>query len=138
MKFLLTLLSFLTINLTGQKLIVKCDTMYKISYSQMTTFGDAIESRNYEVLKYSEFEKEIIINFKTKKVKYGYKTFKIVEVLEPEVGIFHILKLKRRGTEYDLFIGDNCLGGLLLILRYFEEGDIICRYFPSVQLSEIK
>ena len=138
MKLLLILLTFLSLKLPAQKLILKCDTMYKIIYSDDMIFADAVQSDSYETLKFNTKPKKIIVNFKSKYVQFGGKRFKIEEVLEPEVGIFHILELKRRKTIYDLFIADNCKGGLTLILRYFDNGDVICRYFPTIQLTEVK
>ena len=65
MKLLLILLTFLSLKLPAQKLILKCDTMYKIIYPDDMIFADAVQSDSYETLKFNTKTKTIIVNFKS-------------------------------------------------------------------------
>lgn len=134
MKYLIFLLLIST-NVFSQKLVCEGDTMYKLLYEDSISLSEAINNESYHVLGFTTKSNKVVVNLKSNTVRYGLKRFKIVEVFEPEVGIFHRYELERRNTIYELLIGDNCRGGITLIFRYMEDGLIIARYFPSVMLK---
>ena len=124
-------------NVYSQKLVLSGDTMFKLSYEEGIFLSEAINNDMYEVLGFTTKSNKVVVDLKSNTVKYGLKRFKIVEVLEPEVGIFYLYELERRGFIYELLIGDNCRGGITVILRYMDDGLLIARYFPSVMLKKM-
>ena len=138
MKYLSMLLIFISMNVYSQKLVLSGDTMFKVIYDEDMLFSEAINNDAYETLYFTTKGDKIVVDLKSNKVKFGLKRFKIVEVLEPRVGIFYLYELERKDVIYELLIGDNCRGGITVILRYMDDGSLIARYFPSVILKEIK
>ena len=138
MKYLSILLIFISMNVYSQKLVLSGDTMFKLLYEEGMFLSEAINNEAYETLYFTDKSDKIVVDLKSNIVKYGLKRFKIVETFEPEVGIFYLYELERRDVIYELLIGDNCRGGITVILRYMDDGSLIARYFPSVILKEIK
>ena len=138
MKFLTILLIFISMNVYSQKLVLSGDTMFKLLYEEGMFLSEAINNDAYETLYFTAKSDKVVVDLKSNIVKYGLKRFKIVETFEPEVGIFYLYELERRDVIYELLIGDNCRGGITVILRYMQDGLIIARYFPSVMLKKIK
>ena len=138
MKFLTILLLFISMNVYSQKLILRGDTMFKVIYDEDLLLSEAINNNVCETLYFTSKADKIVVDLKSNKVKFGSKRFEIVEVLEPRVGIFYLYELERKDVIYELLIGDNCRGGITVILRYADDGSLIARYFPSVMLKEIK
>ena len=125
-------------NVYSQKLVLSGDTMFKLLYEEGMFLSEAINNEAYETLYFTDKSDKIVVDLKSNIVKYGLKRFKIVETFEPEVGIFYLYELERRDVIYQLLIGDNCQGGITVILRYMQDGSLIARYFPSVILKKIK
>ena len=125
-------------NVYSQKLVLSGDTMFKLLYEEGMFLSEAINNEAYETLYFTAKSDKVVVDLKSNIVKYGLKRFKIVETFEPEVGIFYLYELERRDVIYELLIGDNCRGGITVILRYMQDGLIIARYFPSVMLKKIK
>ena len=138
MKFLTILLLFISMNVYSQKLVLRGDTMFKLLYEEGMFLSEAINNEAYETLYFTAKSDKVVVDLKSNTVRYGLKRFKIVEVLEPRVGIFYLYELERKDVIYELLIGDNCRGGITVILRYMDDGSLIARYFPSVILKEIK
>ena len=138
MKYLSILLIFISMNVYSQKLVLSGDTMFKVIYDEDMLFSEAINNDAYETLYFTAKSDKIVVDLKSNTVKFGLKRFKIVEVFEPKVGIFYLYELERRDVTYQLLIGDNCRGGITVILRYMDDGSLIARYFPSVMLKKIK
>ena len=138
MKFLTILLILISMNTYSQKLILRGDTMFKLIYDEDLLLSEAINNNVCETLYFTSKADKIVVDLKSNKVKFGSKRFEIVEVLEPRVGIFYLYELERKDVIYELLIGDNCRGGITVILRHAEDGSLIARYFPSVMLKEIK
>ena len=138
MKYLSILLIFISMNVYSQKLVLSGDTMFKVIYDEDMLFSEAINNDAYETLYFTTKGDKIVVDLKSNKVKFGLKRFKIVETFEPKVGIFYLYELERRDVIYQLLIGDNCQGGITVILRYMQDGSLIARYFPSVMLKKIK
>ena len=138
MKFLTILLIFISMNVYSQKLVLSGDTMFKLLYEEGMFLSEAINNEAYETLYFTSKSDKVVVDLKSNIVKYGLKRFKIVETFEPEVGIFYLYELERRDVIYELLIGDNCRGGITVILRYMQDGSLIARYFPSVMLKKIK
>ena len=138
MKFLTILLIFISMNVYSQKLVLSGDTMFKLLYEEGMFLSEAINNEAYETLYFTSNSDKVVVDLKSNIVKYGLKRFKIVETFEPEVGIFYLYELERRDVIYELLIGDNCRGGITVILRYMQDGSLIARYFPSVMLKKIK
>ena len=138
MKFLTILLLFISMNVYSQKLVLRGDTMFKLLYEEGMFLSEAINNEAYETLYFTSKSDKVVVDLKSNIVKYGLKRFKIVETFEPEVGIFYLYELERRDVIYELLIGDNCRGGITVILRYMQDGSLIARYFPSVMLKKIK
>ena len=125
-------------NVYSQKLVLSGDTMFKLLYEEGMFLSEAINNEAYETLYFTAKSDKVVVDLKSNIVKYGLKRFKIVETFEPEVGIFYLYELERRDVIYELLIGDNCRGGITVILRYMQDGSLIARYFPSVMLKKIK
>ena len=125
-------------NVYSQKLVLSGDTMFKLIYEEGMFLSEAINNEAYETLYFTSNSDKVVVDLKSNIVKYGLKRFKIVETFEPEVGIFYLYELERRDVIYELLIGDNCRGGITVILRYMQDGSLIARYFPSVMLKKIK
>ena len=138
MKYLSILLIFISMNVYSQKLVLSGDTMFKLLYEDGMLLSEAINNEAYDVLGFTTKSNKVVVNLKSNTVRYGLKRFKIVETFDPEVGIFYLYELERRDFVYELLVGDNCRGGITVILRYMQDGLIIARYFPSVMLKEIK
>ena len=138
MKFLTILLIFISMNVYSQKLVLSGDTMFKLLYEDGMLLSEAINNEAYDVLGFTTKSNKVVVDLKSNTVRYGLKRFKIVETFEPEVGIFYLYELERRDFVYELLIGDNCRGGITVILKYMQDGLIIARYFPSVMLKKIK
>ena len=138
MKFITILLIFISMNVYSQKLVLSGDTMFKLLYEEGMFLSEAINNDAYETLYFTAKSDKVVVDLKSNIVKYGLKRFKIVETFEPEVGIFYLYELERRDVIYELLIGDNCRGGITVILRYMQDGSLIARYFPSVMLKKIK
>ena len=138
MKFLTILLLFISMNVYSQKLVLSGDTMFKLLYEDGMLLSEAINNEAYDVLGFTTKSNKVVVDLKSNTVRYGLKRFKIVETFEPEVGIFYLYELERRDFVYELLIGDNCRGGITVILKYMQDGLIIARYFPSVMLKKIK
>jgi len=137
MKYLLILLLFISMNVYSQKLVLSGDTMFKLLYEDGMLLSEAINNEAYDVLGFTTKSNKVVVNLKSNTVRYGLKRFKIVETFDPEVGIFYLYELERRGFIYELLIGDNCRGGITVILRYMDDGLLIARYFPSVMLKKM-
>ena len=125
-------------NVYSQKLVLSGDTMFKLIYEEGMFLSEAINNEAYETLYFTSNSDKVVVDLKSNIVKYGLKRFKIIETFEPEVGIFYLYELERRDVIYELLIGDNCRGGITVILRYMQDGSLIARYFPSVMLKKIK
>ena len=125
-------------NVYSQKLVLSGDTMFKLLYEDGMLLSEAINNEAYDVLGFTTKSNKVVVDLKSNTVRYGLKRFKIVETFEPEVGIFYLYELERRDFVYELLIGDNCRGGITVILKYMQDGLIIARYFPSVMLKKIK
>ena len=138
MKYLSILLLFISMHVYSQKLILKGDTMFKVIYDEDLLLSEAINNNVCETLYFTSKSDKIVVDLKSNKVKFGSKRFEIVEVLEPRIGIFYLYELERRDVIYELLIGDNCRGGITVILRHAEDGSLIARYFPSVMLQKLK
>lgn len=138
MKFLTIFLIFISMNVYSQKLVLSGDTMFKLIYEEGMFLSEAINNEAYETLYFTSNSDKVVVDLKSNIVKYGLKRFKIIETFEPEVGIFYLYELERRDVIYELLIGDNCRGGITVILRYMQDGSLIARYFPSVMLKKIK
>ena len=138
MKYLSILLIFISMNVYSQKLVLSGDTMFKLLYEDGMLLSEAINNEAYDVLGFTTKSNKVVVDLKSNTVRYGLKRFKIVETFEPEVGIFYLYELERRDFVYELLIGDNCRGGITVILKYMQDGLIIARYFPSVMLKKIK
>ena len=138
MKFLTILLIFISMNVYSQKLVLSGDTMFKLLYEDGMLLSEAINNEAYDVLGFTTKSNKVVVNLKSNTVRYGLKRFKIVETFDPEVGIFYLYELERRDFVYELLVGDNCRGGITVILRYMQDGSLIARYFPSVMLKKIK
>lgn len=138
MKYLSILLIFISMNVYSQKLVLSGDTMFKLLYEDGMLLSEAINNEAYDVLGFTTKSNKVVVNLKSNTVRYGLKRFKIVETFDPEVGIFYLYELERRDFVYELLVGDNCRGGITVILRYMQDGLIIARYFPSVMLKKIK
>ena len=124
-------------NVYSQKLVLSGDTMFKLLYEDGMLLSEAINNEAYDVLGFTTKSNKVVVNLKSNTVRYGLKRFKIVETFDPEVGIFYLYELERRGFIYELLIGDNCRGGITVILRYMDDGLLIARYFPSVMLKKM-
>ena len=124
-------------NVYSQKLVLSGDTMFKLLYEDGMLLSEAINNEAYDVLGFTTKSNKVVVNLKSNTVRYGLKRFKIVETFDPEVGIFYLYELERRDFVYELLVGDNCRGGITVILRYMQDGLIIARYFPSVMLKKM-
>ena len=136
MKFLTILLLLLSLNSKSQKLIISCDTMFKVRYSSDLYFHEAVKSEKYEVVKFNTRPKKIVLDFKKEQVKIRGKKYKIEIALEENYPFYYI-DVKRKKQYYELFIFDDCLGGIGVFLKDNNDFDIVALYFPNVQVSKI-
>lgn len=136
MKFLTILLLLLSLNLKSQKLIISCDTMFKVRYSPQLYFHEAVKTDKYEVVKFNTRPKKIVLDFKKEQVKIRGKKYKIDSVLEENYP-FYFIDVKRKKNYYELFIYDDCLGSIGVFLKDSNDYDIVGFYFPNVQVSKI-
>jgi len=136
MKFLTILLLLLSLNLKSQKLTISCDTMFKVRYPSDLYFHEAVKTDKYEVVKFNTRPKKIVLDFKKEQVKIRGKKYKIDTVLEQNYPLYYI-DVKRKKNYYELFIYDDCLGGISVFLKYYDDYEIVGFYFPNVQVSKI-